>query len=487
MSDQPTAPYLDAVAGYGFRGSGRFHVPGHKGGPGADPGLRRALGEPALALDVPQDIHGIDVGPAPTPYERAEQLAAEAYGARRSWFLTNGATQGNHALCLALAPLGATVVAQRNAHASLVDGLVLSGGVPVFVAPEYDSGLGMAHGVTPESLADGLGRAPHARAAFIVSPTYYGMAADVAACAAVAHEAGAALVVDQSWGPHLGFHDALPPSALTLGADAVLTSTHKLAGSLTQSAMLHLGPSDRIDEVAIARAVRIVRSTSPSSLLLASLDAARRQLAVHGEQLLHETLQAIGQAREKLRSVEGVALIDDALAGRPGVAAYDPLRIVLDVRESGRTGVEIAAALRERYDAHVELATTATIVFVVGIAERPETLLRVAGDVEEVVGRLRRPNVETAPIRQPEGAPELAVAPRDAFLGNTEVVAPREAIGRVSSESIAGYPPGIPAILPGERVSAEIVEYLLESVAAGLRLHGASDPAFSSMHVLVES
>ncbi len=157
MSDQPTAPYLDAVAGYGFRGSGRFHVPGHKGGPGADPGLRRALGEPALALDVPQDIHGIDVGPAPTPYERAEQLAAEAYGARRSWFLTNGATQGNHALCLALAPLGATVVAQRNAHASLVDGLVLSGGVPVFVAPEYDSGLGMAHGVTPQSLADGLG------------------------------------------------------------------------------------------------------------------------------------------------------------------------------------------------------------------------------------------------------------------------------------------------------------------------------------------
>ena len=148
-SEQPTAPYLDAVAGYGFRGSGRFHVPGHKGGPGADPGLRRALGEPALAIDIPQDIHGIDIGPSPTPYERAEQLAAEAYGARRSWFLTNGATQGNHALCLALAPLGATVVAQRNSHASLVDGLVLSGGLPAFVAPEYDPELGMAHGVTP--------------------------------------------------------------------------------------------------------------------------------------------------------------------------------------------------------------------------------------------------------------------------------------------------------------------------------------------------
>lgn len=484
MSDQPTAPYLDAVAGYGFRGSGRFHVPGHKGGPGADPGLRRTLGEPALAMDIPQDIHGVDIGASPTPYERAETLAAQAYGARRSWFLTNGATQGNHALCLALAPLGTTVVAQRNSHASVVDGLVLSGGIPAFVAPEYDPDLGMAHGVTPQALAAALAGAPQARAAFIVSPTYYGMATDVAGCAQVAHAAGVPLIVDQSWGPHLGFHEALPQSALALGADAVLTSTHKLAGSLTQSAMLHLGPTDRIDEGAIARTVRIVRSTSPSSLLLASLDAARRQLAVHGEQLLHETLAAIAQAREKLRSIDGVALIDEEFAGRPGVAAHDPLRIVLDVRGTGRTGIEIADALRERYDVHVELATQATVVFVVGIAERPETLLRVAGDVEETVARLRRPGAHTTPIRQPEGTPELAVAPREAFLGVTEVVAVDDAAGRISSESIAGYPPGIPAVLPGERVTAEIVTYLRESVASGLRLHGASDPQFGTMHVL---
>src|SRR5256714_14851424 len=185
MDEQPTAPYLDAVVAYGFRGSGRFHVPGHKGGPGADPGLRFALGDRALALDIPQDIRGIDLGPSPTPYERAERLAAEAYGAERTWFLTNGATQGNHALCLALAPLGTRVVAQRNSHASLVDGLVLSGGVPAFVPPEYDAELGMAHGVEPGSLREALAGASDARAAFIVSPTYYGMAADVAACADV--------------------------------------------------------------------------------------------------------------------------------------------------------------------------------------------------------------------------------------------------------------------------------------------------------------
>src|SRR5918998_593373 len=185
-SDQPSAPYLDAVVAYAFRGSARFHVPGHKGGPGADPGVRKAIGPDCLAADVPQDIHGIDIGASPTPYERAERLAADAFGAARSWFLTNGATQGNHALCLALAPLGTRVVAQRNSHTSLIDGLVLSGGRPSFVAPEYDPELGMSHGVTPAALEAALREAPDARAAFVVSPTYYGMAADVGALTGVA-------------------------------------------------------------------------------------------------------------------------------------------------------------------------------------------------------------------------------------------------------------------------------------------------------------
>src|SRR5829696_581076 len=178
-SEQPTAPYLDAVVGYAFRGPARYHVPGHKGGPGADPGVRKAIGADGLAADVPQDIHGIDLGPSPTPYDEAERLAAEAYGAARTFFLTNGATQGNHALCLALAPLGTRIVAQRNSHASVVDGLVLSGGVAAFVAPELDEELGLAHGVTPAALDAALAAAPGARGAFVVSPTYYGMVADV--------------------------------------------------------------------------------------------------------------------------------------------------------------------------------------------------------------------------------------------------------------------------------------------------------------------
>jgi arginine decarboxylase len=486
--EQPRAPYLEAVYAYASRGSSRFHVPGHKGGAGADPGLCAAIGRAALTADIPQDIEGIDLGPSPTPYERAEALAAQAHGAARTWFLTNGATQGNHALALALASPGVPVVVQRNSHASVVDGLVLSGGHPAYVAPEYEMELGMAHGVTPEALERALAGAPEARAAWIVSPTYYGMAADVAGLAEVAHAAGVPLVVDQAWGPHFGFHPALPDSALALGADAVLTSTHKIVGSLTQSAMLHVGNlSDRslIDPDAVARCVRLVRSTSPSSLLMASLDGARRQLAVHGEALLERTLAASMRVREAIAAVPGVAVVGGELVGRPGVADWDPLRVVIDVRGTGCTGYEVASALRDGYDIHVELATHATVVLVLGVDEPVDGLDRFAHDFAQTVARIERPGVAPALVRSPASLEnEVVVPPRDAFLGAAESVPVDAAHGRVSAEAIAGYPPGIPALLPGERITREVIEYLRELRDAGARLHGASDPGFRTICVL---
>lgn len=486
-AEQPQAPYLDALVAYGFRGSTRFHVPGHKGGRGADPGLINAIGLMALQLDVPQDIEGIDLGARPTPYEEAERLAAEAHGAERTWFLTNGATQGNHALCLALAPLGASVIVQRNSHGSVIDGLVLSGGRPGFVAPAYDDELGMAHGVTPDGLDAALADCAQAQAAFVVSPTYYGLAADVAGLAEVAHARGVALVVDQSWGPHFGFHDAVPESALRLGADAALTSTHKIVGSLTQSAMLHVAGTDRIDTVAVGRAVRLVRTTSPSALLMGSLDAARRQLAVHGQALLSRTLEAAARLRERIDAVPGCAVVGEDMVGRAGVAAWDPLRVVIDVRGTGRTGYEVYAAVRGAYDAQLELATHATVVLVLGIAQPADDLERFAYDFAETIGRISVAG-EASALARSAGAlhNEVAMTPRDAFLGRTERVAIADAEGRVSSESIAGYPPGIPALLPGERVTREAIEYLRELVSAGARLHGATDPELDSIFVVCE-
>ena len=342
--------------------------------------------------------------------------------------------------------------------------------------------------MTPEAREAALHDAPDAKAVFLVTPTYYGMAADVAGCAEVAHAAAVPLVVDQSWGPHFGFNDALPPTALSQGADAMLTSTHKIAGSLTQSAMLHVGDSGRVEIGAIGRAIRLLRSTSPSSLLILSLDGARRQLVLHGEQLLHETLEALEVARAKLRTIAGIGLVDSSLVGRMGVAAYDPLRMVLDVRGTGRTGYEISDELRRSYDVHVELPMQATIVFVVGLGESTGALRRLAGDVEEVVKRIAVPGA-TAPIMPPAASlqNEMAVSPREAFLGAAKQVPVAAAVGRISCESIASYPPGVPALLPGERVSTETVDYLRELATAGARLHGASDPKFETINVLAES
>src|SRR3954464_3908656 len=292
------APHLEALLEYARRNPGRFHVPGHKGGPAADPGMLEAFGSAALAADIPALMQGIDVGAEPTPFQRAQELAAEAWGAKRTWFLINGASQGNHVTCISLAQMGTDFVVQRNVHSSTIDGLVISGLRPTFVAPELDPELLIAHCLTPEALDDALRGTPGAVAAQAVSPTYFGAVADVAGLAEVAHSHGVPLVGDEAWGAHLAFHDDLPEHGLALGADLVISSVHKVVGSLTQSAIIHLGQGDRIDELVLDRCVPLVESTSPGPLLGGSLDAARRHAAADGHSLLDETLAALVEARD---------------------------------------------------------------------------------------------------------------------------------------------------------------------------------------------
>src|SRR4051794_6576777 len=331
--DQLRAPYLDALVEYAARDPARLHVPGHKGGPGADPQLCDALGLPALALDIPSLTWGIDIGPEPTPFAEAQRLAAEAWGAKRCWFLINGASQGNLVVGMTLAHSGRRVVVQRNAHSSTIDALILSGMRPTFMRPELDHELGIAHCITPETLDRALTETPDAVGASVVSPTYFGAVADVAALAEVAHSHGVPLIVDEAWGAHLAFNDSLPAHALSLGADLVVSSTHKIIGALTQAAMLHLGEGSEewIDENVVDRCVTLVESTSPSSLLTASLDAGRRHAISHGPELLDETTRALAETRDAIRRIPGLDVLDERLVGRPGVYAYDPLRLVTDV------------------------------------------------------------------------------------------------------------------------------------------------------------
>jgi lysine decarboxylase len=486
---QTEAPYLDALRAFAEGNPGRLQVPGHKGGRAADPGLVEALGERALALDIPALTPGIDQGPEPTPFQQAQLMAADAWGARRSWFLVNGASQGNHVALVTLAHGGRELVVQRNAHSSTIDALVVSGMRPTFVAAEIDPELHIAHCITPQALGRALDETPGAVGATVVSPTYFGAVADVAGLAEVCHARRVPLIVDEAWGTHFPFHRDLPVPALALGADLVVSSTHKVVGSVTQSAMVHLGEGDLIDEEVVDRCVTLLESTSPSSLLSGSLDAARRLAVTRGPELLSRTIAGLKEIRSALRDVPGLDVLDERLVGAPGVHAYDPLRVVIDVRGTGRSGYELARRVRERDDLFLELAGENVMVAVFGMAED------VAASGGRLVAALRE-ELSSVPepdyrLREAFAPPppwgELVMTPRDAFLGPQQIVPAADAVGRVAAESLAAYPPGIPNVLPGERLTAETLDYVRQALEAGGSLRGASDRELRTIRAVVEA
>ncbi|MCB0869266.1 MAG: DegT/DnrJ/EryC1/StrS family aminotransferase [Solirubrobacterales bacterium] len=485
-SDQDRTPYVDALLEFAQSDPGRFNVPGHQGGIGADSRLHLLTGQTGLADDVPALIEGIDVGDS-NPFQEAQKLAAEAWGARRTWFLINGASQGNQAMCLAVAHMGGELVVQRNVHSSVIDGMIMAGLKPTFAAPELDPDLGVAHCLTPDALAEALDRCPDAAAAVVVSPTYFGACADIPALAEVAHSRGVPLVADEAWGAHLKFHPDLPPCAIDSGADLVISSTHKIVGSLTQSAMIHLA-TDRFDESIIDRCISMTESTSPNSLLCGSLDAARRQAAVDGERLLGETLEVLSDTRDEIRTIPGLDVLDERLLEAESVVGWDPLRLTIDVRGTGSTGYHIAELARDLAGVNLELASDTVAVAVFGMGTgTPQRARRL---VDGILTALEA--IEAEPVQEkPEFAPpplwgDPAMTPRDAFLGRQEVVPFREAEGRIAAEPLATYPPGIPNVLPGERLTRETLDYISDSVDHGGYVRGAADRELTTLRVIAE-
>ncbi len=487
-SNQAKTPFVDAVLEYSARETGRLQVPGHKGGLAADPSMVELVGMTGLVNDVPSVTEGVDVGPEPTPFQEAQLLAAEAWGAARSWFLINGASQGNHATCMALGHMGEQVVVQRNVHSSVIDGLVLNGMRPTFVQPELDPELGIAHGLTPKSLAAALDATPDAVAAMVVSPTYFGACADVAALAEVAHSRGKPLIVDEAWGAHLHFHPSLPPDALSVGADLVTSSTHKIVGSLTQAAMLHLGHDSRMDAAIVDRCVSLVETTSPSGLLTGSLDAARRQAVVRGKELLDETLEAIYRTRDQIVQIPGLAVLDESMVGRAGIAGWDPMRLSIDVRGTGSTGYRLFKQLFYAHGIDLELYSENVVVGLFGLGEpAARTGERLVAALRSAVDELQaEPGAPEEKLAPPPPWGELVMTPREAFLGPQEVVPFDEAAGRVAAEGLAAYPPGIPNVLPGERLTAETLSYIRESIAHGGYVRGGSDRELKTLRVALD-
>jgi arginine decarboxylase len=485
--DQSAVPYVEALRAHAARSPARYNVPGHQAILDDNRALADAFGEQALVMDIPPIIDGIDAGARPTPFERSQQLAAHAWGARRTWFLANGASSANHAICIALRHICKSVVVQRNVHTSTVDGLIASGLVPTFAVPEVDERLGIAHCLTPAELERALREAPDARAAIVVSPTYYGFSADLAGLREVTARHGVALVVDEAWGAHFAFSRRLPPSALSQGADLVVSSTHKMLGSLTQSAMLHAGSSVVLDDVTIDRAVSLLESTSPSALLAGSLDIARRRAAIEGEALLTRAITAAAAIRLSIDSIPGLSTLAGDQIGSFGIAGFDPLRITIDASGSRRGGGEINRRLNHAHGVFLELVSERVLVAILGMGARDVDGGRLIGGLRETLSKLEPDDgLSEGEFGLPPSG-ELQMSPRDAFFAPTVAVPAAQAQGHVAAETLAVYPPGIPNVLPGERISSANLDHILAAHARGLTVRGPANRTLETIRVVAGS
>lgn len=460
-------------------------VPGHgANGKGLAAGQADFIGEQALRLDVTSLLQNIDLGPD-SNRNRAERLAAQAWGARRSWFLTNGSSQGNRTAALAIAQFSPNILLQRNTHSSIIDGVILAGLTPAFVLPSVDVSNGIAHCVSPKDVEQALTAQDRAvGAVYIVSPSYFGAVADIKGIAEVVHRNGAALVVDCAWGPHFGFHPDLPESPLRLGADLMITSTHKLTTSLHQSALLHLAEGEHADrlEPLVERAIKMTSSTSESSLLIGSIDVARRDLQLGGDQI-GSTLDILSDFRNVVRKDGRFPLIEDSFSDFTGIIAADPFRIPLEISATGTNGHDVRMRLLRDLNIWVEMATQTTIVPVVGAGKRPR-LISLLEALDTLAPSTDAPAQAEITKHLPPAGP-LRMLPRDAFLGDTEIVDAKDAVGRISADSLAAYPPGIPNVLPGEEIGSDVIAFLQEISASPLgSVRGAVEPGCSVFRVV---
>jgi lysine decarboxylase len=404
----------------------------------------------------------------------AEARAAALWGADWCRFSVAGSTHGNQAFCLALGQPGQEVIITRTLHRSLLLGLVLAGLRPVWVRPEIDPGSGLPAAVAVQTVRDALAAHPGACGVILGDPSYVGTTGDLAGHATAAHEVGVPLIVDAAWAAYLGFHPDLPAHAIAAGADAMVTSAHKTLPAYTQGALV-LARTERLDPARLERAFDATHTTSPSGAIMASIDAARALLARDGERLCARLLRGVAAARKRLREVPGIDVLDG-----PGV---DPAKLVVLLAGTGANGVLVEADLIAA-GMPVEMGDRDTVVPIVTLADDEE---RVAAFTETLIavverhrGQPRRPVATAAwTVR-----PVTVLAPREAFFAPNETVTAEAAVGRISAELVAPYPPGVPVLAPGELITAEALAALREVAAHGGRIAYAADPTLRTFQVV---
>ncbi|QQE80374.1 aminotransferase class I/II-fold pyridoxal phosphate-dependent enzyme [Alicyclobacillus sp. SO9] len=483
--NQNETPLFDTLRNHAGRNPVQFHIPGHKKGRGMNAEFRNYIGQNAFSIDL-INIAPLDDLHHPTGAIRhAQELAAEVFEADATFFSVQGTSSAIMTMVLATVGPGDTILVPRNVHKSVLTAIMLADARPVFLTPELDPNLGIAHGLAVETVEEALERYPAAKALVVINPTYFGIAADLTRLVEVAHRYGVPVLVDEAHGVHVGFHEALPPSAMQAGADMAATSVHKLGGSMTQSSILNVR-AGLVDPRHVQVVLSMLTTTSTSYLLLASLDVARKELALHGQQQIDRAIRLAEAARREINEIHGLYCFGTELLHDSATFALDPTKLTVSVKDLGIKGYDVETILRDEYNIEVELSDLYNILCIVSWGDTEADLRLLIEALREIAHRYGdRPGHRVLQVDLPE-MPELKMSPRQAFYSKTEVVPLKESAGRIIAEMIMVYPPGIPVLLPGEEVTQVNIDYIEENLRAGLPVQGTDDPEIQNVKVVRE-
>jgi arginine decarboxylase len=484
--NQHLTPLFTALVDHANKQPVQFHIPGHKKGQGMENEFRQFIGDNALSIDLINIAPLDDLHRPSGIIKDAQELAADAFGADYTFFSVQGTSGAIMTMILTVCSPGDKIIVPRNVHKSIMSAIIFAGARPIFISPVMDLKLGIAHGVTTNSIRRALEKHPDAKAVLVINPTYYGISANLKEIVDLSHSYDIPVLVDEAHGVHIHFHDNLPLSAMQAGADLAATSVHKLGGSLTQSSVLNVR-GKRISSARVQSIISMLTTTSTSYLLLASLDTARKQLALHGKEMAEKAIQMANRARTQINQIRGLYCFGEDILGGEATYDYDPTKLTIHILKLGINGYEAEIWLREHYNIEIELSDMYNILCIITSGDTEQTIDILITALQQLSDHHidHDQSIEVV-VKVPE-IPHLSLSPRDAFYAETEIVEFTKAAGRIIAEFIFVYPPGIPILLPGEVITRDNIDYIIEHLEVGLPVQGPEDKTMRHVKVIVEA
>lgn len=467
---QEKMPIYEALQRYKEMRIVPFDVPGHKQGRG-NKELTEFLGEKCMSIDVnsmkPLDnlCHPVSV------IKEAEALAADAFGAKNAFFMIGGTTSAVQAMVMTACKRGEKIIMPRNVHRSAINAMVVCGAVPVYVNPGVNKELGIPLGMAYEDVKEAILKHPDAKAVLINNPTYYGICSPLEKITKLAHEHGMLVLVDEAHGTHFYFHEDLPASAMSVGADMAAVSMHKTGGSLTQSSFLLI--NNQMSEGYVRQIINLTQTTSGSYLLMSSLDVSRKNLAIHGTEIFNQVMSLAQYAREEINKIGGYYAFGKELVNGDTVYDFDVTKLSIHTRDIGLAGIEVYDLLRDDYDIQIEFGDIGNVLAIISVGDKNLAIERLISALAEIK-RLHTKD-KTGMLDHEYINPLVEMTPQDAFYAKKKSVLMEESVGEICSEFVMCYPPGIPILAPGEKITQEILDYIAYAKEKGCFLTGTED------------